>query len=121
MIAWIVSGLLIFLVFGISDVVWRFSSFSGLIFFVSMYVLVGFGNLASIFGVLYIRSRENDLLLSQNSSEVEPPNVKKTLQATFAVYFLTLLMIIGSIMAMTDIDERYFQPKQGNISFGIYD
>lgn len=33
LIAWIVSGLLVVLVFGISDVVWRFSSFSGLIFF----------------------------------------------------------------------------------------
>lgn len=120
-IAWIVSGLLLLAVFAICDAIWRFSIFSGFAFFVSMYVVIGFGNLISIFGVLYIRSRQNVTLINPNSKETDAPSVQKTLQATFAVYFLTWLMIIGLTMAMTDIDERYFQPKQDEIEFGIYD
>jgi len=121
-IAWFVSSLLMFFVNAIFNrMTGRITFPNQFLDFISTFVLSGFGNLISIFGVLYIRSRPNSALIGSNSNELKPPTVGKTLQAAFAVYFLTWLMIIGLTMAMTDIDERYFQPKQDEIEFGIYD
>jgi hypothetical protein len=120
-IAWLLSSLSMALIYALIDNKFYFSNSLFLFaFFIPSLIAA---NICAVAGVLYFKSRPKNsvILTNHNDDNIKVPTMRKIWQTSALVSILTLLMVIGLIVAINDITEKLSPKNPEGISFGIYD
>jgi hypothetical protein len=112
-LALLASSFLVFFIYAFGYIYFRYND--GFVFFVLFIPSLIIANICSTAAVLYSGSRQKNPTSITNYVNVEwqIPTMGKVWQTSAVVSVLTLLMIIGLIVAINDIEDK-FEDKRPN-------